>query len=479
MRVEIRVADRFPLTVEVDGTPLIHRLAPFAVSRETSADQLIIEYMPNDHVDKVCGFFAIPFADANGKIEVHHIWVPPPPPFSDEDVRAMWTAVLSLDMGFPSTIPLQGAMESALRVRRRRPGEHPRDELLAPLAKASGDLLAAWPQRDTPMHRWRPVEVAGGVENASLTVREGWRAGILGRSLINGRVLPARSARRALAPAGWNLAVVARYAHRVADVLRQEYHMGPAIIALEQRLSLVGRLAQPRDIWQVDPPTSSWPRPLLRFTNLAWRYLEHSKEVEGNTRSSLPLCEVWRLYESWVSARLASLLTGWFGPPSARRRLGGAGERWLMVWTVGTDSITVEAQYRFGPNVGYGYAWRGRFCSVTATLVPDALVALTDERNRVSLLVIDAKERSGAFGPDDAAAAAAKYLWGLRAPDFGFGPDPVEAMLVTSRLLSPPFRPDEARMKFAHAVPTDDASMRDGIRSFLMRFGSASTQSHL
>lgn len=471
MLVELRVADRPAVTCEIDGEPLIARLAPFRRLSSSTPDRLILDYIPEDGVDKVCGFYSIPFVDGTGGVSVHQLWVAPPPPFSDEEVRLMWDAILDLDMGVPAGLRLQGSIGARTDTRRLRAGEHPRDELLASLTRSAAELLANWPQRDVFVHHWRPVGLAGGVEDVLQTVRHGWRAGVGGVSAATGRMLPERSARRSLNADGWSLSAVARLANAVGDVVAREYENGPALTVLEHRLRLVANQALPSDCGAIDPPTSSWPKPLLHFAEVAWRFLNRASDGTGPTPSSLPLCEVWRLYERWTAAHVARSLTKWFGAPSARRKYGQSGERWLMVWNVVADRIVVEAQYAFGHSPGSGLSWRSHYRSVTAQLVPDVLMVLERENGGRALLLVDAKERSASFGTDDAAAAGAKYLWGIRNPDFTFCESPIEVVLATSRPVSAVYRPAEARISFANATPAEPELLDKALGDFLYRHG--------
>ena len=90
--------------------------------------------------------------------------------------------------------------------------------------------------------------------------------------------------------------------------------------------------------------------------------------------------------------------------------------------------------------------------SVTSTLIPDVLVAVR-RANESRLVIVDAKMRTNQLDPNDAAAAASKYHWGLRARRFGQPIGINEVILATSGTTTPVFDPTAARINVHRVVP--------------------------
>jgi hypothetical protein len=174
----------------------------------------------------------------------------------------------------------------------------------------------------------------------------------------------------------------------------------------------------------IDPPPSSWPSSLREFRDAAIRFLvEHMATAAGVGRA--PLCQFWYLFESWVAAATLETISDAIGRPPDRDDLAPtAGEAWGVRWDKVTPTLDVELwsqlQFTRQSNV---FLDDPSFAvhSVTSDLRPDVLIAVRDRQEREIervIWLVDAKFRlSGSITPQDAATAAAKYLWGLRRED--------------------------------------------------------------
>jgi hypothetical protein len=464
VRVDVCVADRDPVSFDIPGEPLVAKISPFVANWE--GDSLRLEYVPSDGIDKLCGFLVIPYLSHRGTVSVERIWIPPPPPFSQEDVVTMWREIEESGLGVPSGLPLQGEMESSAQLNRRRLGDRRRDEFLQDVRSSALQLLMQWPTRQSPNYFWRRVGLAGGVEDVVTTSRQGWLAGVGERHPKSNRDLPERSARRSAEMTPWSSMTIVMLMTRICTVLRTEYEQTNSVRTITDLLVKVARTAQPLNQSAVDPPPSSWPRPMLALAENAWRFLELGTSAGECDPRPVPLCEVWRLYERWMSVYAVEVVTRKIGAPDKVHNRSLGGERWYALWKTDEWEVAIESQYSFTDQVGTGLGWRRGFRSATSRLIPDVILILRRPGEDPRLLIIDAKERSTGFGQDEAAAAAAKYLWGIRRHDLSRD-ESIEVVLATSREVESAFFPRQASMMFLQTTPSRRADLEHKIVAFI------------
>lgn len=464
MLVSICVAGRESISVEVPGSPLLSKLAPFKAKQASHG--WVLDYVPRDGVDKICGFLNVVTVDPSGRTTTTPVWIPPPPPFTNEEVVAMWRDVLDADLGLPSDISLQGQLDGFSGTKRSKLGERRRDDLLPELLAFARQMLVNWPQYAVPDRVWRPVGSPGGVEEPIATLKNGWIAGVGERNHRTAITLPALSARRSVKSANIKHRTLARLLQRVCGILESEYEPTKSVDVLRSHIQMVASKARPENHSHVDLAPSSWPTIIRGFAESAWRFIETRSATGSDSDRPVPLCEVWRLYERWIAVKTLRSVTDRLGDPSCVKALSLTGERWLAQWLANDWNVTLESQYTFGDKVGVGLTWRSHFRSVTTRLIPDVCLVVESMGANPSVLLIDAKERSESYGQDQASAEAAKYLWGIRDANMEHT-NRVQVVLATSRDVESAYFPSESRMAFVQTTPDKSADLTLRITRFL------------
>lgn len=369
---------------------------------------------------------------------VDFLKVPPPEPFAADDLGLMWHSVLESSLPLAQSIPIQGRAHGHGVVS----GTGFSVEALPAAVDLAGALLSEWPTRDSTQLIWRPPDAPGGREDAALTDRLGGRG--LGTRGSTGTLIPDLVARRIGVSSEWgatNLAAVAdALAAGLAD--RQVTHddeMEQPIRLLEEVSIRANRAAH-----GVAPPLSSWPH-LAQTTYRAMLEALVSVSAAGSGVDSVPLCDLWRLYESWICLRTAEALSNGLGRGQVLDL-----PWWANEWVIDGVFVRLHAQATVGqipdPRLcGHPNGVR----SVSSNLRPDVLVAVWKPDGGQVFICVDAKQRTAEtqMEASQVAATGSKYLWGIRdAVD-------VEALPVATTLVasSAPVTPmhDPARSRIA------------------------------
>ena len=383
------------------------------------------------------------------ELYVEELRIPSPAPFSDGAIDRMWNSAQRLPEPVQNYVRRRGLWSA------KAAGVQSASDLFAPslpkLVSAARHLVRHWPQSESWDVYWRPVELAGGLEDARGTMRH---LGQVPVALVGGRHIPTRTLRRRADLTPWRIGAVSVVATEVAYRVRMQG--GSYAEELVAPLQAVADLARPR-IRGPDPSPASWPGQMRLFHTAALEVLA-SVSAAGIGTDRAPLCHLWVLYEAWISESLLQLMESELGPPVVPPTVTGGGRHgpvWFSRWKRGLQTIELWSQPSIG---GSGRAFCGNpdfeVGSVTAGLIPDNVVAVDGPGGR-TLVLIDAKHRGNeVMDASDAAEAASKYLWGLRAVGPLAMPAPrMEVVLVSSGPPATLFSPEEARTTTVQAVP--------------------------
>lgn len=347
--------------------------------------------------------------DGLGGFAIKYLVIPPPKPFSDGEIQAMWDAIGTL----PAPVPNSVRRDGLSTIGSVGAGLEPSVPALPKVLAIAAALAHRWPQKETIEPHWRPVDLAGGREDARTTLGRLSQADIF--ELGDGRRLPSRTARLLRSAEPWRLASLASVLKRVRDFLRTQKWEGGARPG-DRLLSNAIAYAEPNDRRAVDPPLSSWPNALRDLHEAAIDFLGGATAtIEGSAPA--PLCHLWTLYESWVAVQVLTFLVAKLGTPTQHAKVVGRNSQQGVVWQaswkvgdIGQLHLWCQPEFKQGPRTGYP-----SIVSLTASLIPDVILAFQIGHEQWSVAAIDAKFRgtekmtSGALG-----AAGAKYLWGLR-----------------------------------------------------------------
>ncbi len=333
--------------------------------------------------------------------------VPAPPPFSDDDVRAMWEArnrLLTRRRPATSGTAAWSALERSL-------GPQLDWLALADALATAGRLLSGWPHRPVPAVAWLPVDRARGRLLVSITDRSP-RSHVAPAGATGA---PAQTARRITTPQERTLHALAAVSALVGDRIAALTVPAPQQEIRDQlagRFRQVAHRSRPRRP-VADPAPSAWP-PLFTSTYSACLRVLSTLHDAGPGTSLAPLSEVWELYESWVVEQTLTALEGELGNSGRVAPVGSC----IGHWADGAGQVELHYQPQIptattpypATLLGQGYV------TVLGSLQPDALL-LRREATLVRSAVIEAKKRTAVMDSEDFTLHASKYLWGIRHAD--------------------------------------------------------------
>jgi hypothetical protein len=224
---------------------------------------------------------------------------------------------------------------------------------------------------------------------------------------------------------------------------------------------------------RTDPPPSSWPHSMrsLYEAGLEFAAGVHAY-AEGSSRA--PFCHVWRLYESWVAARILLIATDYIGPPDIPPRVVSTNSRgepvWCAGWCQGNTRIWLWSQPEItgaAENVGLPIT------SCTSALLPDCLVS-AEEGGRFAAIAFEAKYRGDVrMTSGDLGAAGAKYMWGIRTSSGVSQPALRRVVVVSSGGSGTVYKAAVARTTGIAAHPADNDALESAVRTALAEVFSA------
>jgi hypothetical protein len=346
-----------------------------------------------------------------GNIEIVPLSLPVPEPFDQVGIDEMWRSVVDLPEAVRSGVRRRALWEGVTADR-----EYSDFELSVPslpkVFELSKSLLHRWPQRESSENYWRPIEIAGGREDAHGTIRRLDRAGAVA---IGNRVMPRRSLRRRASTEDWQLPSLAAVVTELVRRIKAEPGLADASGAGTLLLEEVAALSSSRATGS-EPLPSSWPWGLRTLYDLALEALAFSTPA-GVGPTMAPLCHLWRLYEAWVSTQVINWVAGIRGrSPDIGPGVAAPGNAWKAMWRDDNVVTEVWGQLQVSGNpIELGDDPTLSIRSVTSQLVPDILVVVATPQS-ATLIAFDAKRTSSLrLLPDEATTTASKYHWGLRA----------------------------------------------------------------
>lgn len=393
-------------------------------------------------------------------IKVEVLRVPPPQPFDLASIQTMVDEVLQSPVPRPSSIVDQGRFKAYGR-RERRLGAL-EFEAVAEVAALSERLIAAWPERESRLAEWRPVEVRGGREDAAMTERYGSRKTMAVRQ--NDRWFPERTARVVASLERWQSRTLANQSRALSSLLKASFPDSPDLVW--SRLDTVAALANPPALTP-DPAPSNWPA-LPRRLLAAILRAQSVGIAQALGDQHLPATRLWSLYELWVGVICHRAITDELGEPSAETisEADGSGA-WLARWD--TDKgrhVTLALQYTVGKacHDDAGPALSSVY-SLSSDLRPDVLIGVVDQDD-IRLSAIDAKLRTGTkFIASDLAEAASKYLWGIRIGDQR--QVALERTIIATCIEPEGMHSEHSRIVGVRALPGVTENLRDQVRSLV------------
>ncbi len=438
------------------------------VSQSSSSTVLdVAEEEGSEAPDLVVG--AIPLVwwkPSRGSVDVQLLHIPAPPPFDASDVSAMWEDVLRSSGPAVESVLHQGLARGGGRV---RGGSWLRPEAVPRAVAACRRLLDEWPELETTTNIWRPIDMRGAREDLVATdKRAAMKPGI--RSA--GAVIPDRVARRHRSSIGWSsnrLAFACQSVVRAMDDLQLDAGQS---LQLARPLRSVAERSMTNE-QAVDLPVSSWPL-LAQSTLGAVLEARMALAVRGAGMDHVPLCHVWRLYESWLVLAVAGALS----PVLGSGRKVSSGSRWIWQYDLGTVTVRVHSQATIGADSAVDLSGHpDGLLSVLSDLRPDVLITVSDPHGPQAVLSIDAKRRiaSTAMDASEIAAAASKYIWGIRS---GVTRDtPISSAIIASSAPLPEMH-DVGRSRIAtcFVLPSKrkdfDALIGDRVGALIAEVGS-------
>lgn len=365
--------------------------------RPSSAVVQIVEN--GDPLLECCGRLTLPWVDKSGP-HVSYLDVPPPAPFTDDDVGVMWDARNRLSS--ERRPPTSGDVAWS-ELRAVFQGKIDWESLELAVAAARG-LITAWPSRAEPAVEWRPVDQPGGRLLVGITERNAVSHGCPAGSMR----APSLTARRTAVPHDRTLhalaAVSAVLAKTVGDVLESLPEVRDSLSGLFRRVAHRSNPSKPL----ADPPPSTWPFVFAQAYSAILRALA-VLEATGPGAGHSPLAELWELYQAWTAYALRQAICVELGPTQEGSIAGSSIGRWH------DGNGLIELHYQ--ANIP---AWPGSltllgqaYQAAIGALSPD-LMLVWREGNECRVLVLDAKKRSAEMLADDLTVNASKYLWGVR-----------------------------------------------------------------
>lgn len=392
------------------GAEIARAVVPGHLLELNLPSSVVLERVAREHVRLVetpdpliecCGLIELPWVSAKG-LGVAPLLVPPPAPFDDDDITAMWQARNRLTVR--RRTPTSGAAAWS-RVERAVGLDVDWSAIEQALA-ATSRLLGHWPQQHLPSVRWLPPGRAGGRELVAGTER----SSRVHRSVGVGR-RPAETARRTTRSTDLTLHALAAVAHLLAERIHHlpgidaEPVLRDAMVGIFRRVAVRSHSARKA----VDPPPSVWPDTFVAAYSACLRALATANAL-GPGQETAPLSEVWELYEAWTADRLREeigLVLGASQPSTAGTCIGR--------WVDGAGTVELHYQPYFstsGPRMLLGHT----YTAVVGDLNPD-LCLIRVEGEVARMLVLDAKKRASEMVIDDLVSQSSKYLWGIRRAD--------------------------------------------------------------
>ncbi len=403
---------------EIDGQPVLPADFPLARFENQSGELKLLRRRSTFGVgpDVVTGWLRIPYVTASMEVESLALWIPPPEPFLSEDIEVMWEEVLRAPWDLPQPVPAQGSLETDASLTLRNSGV--RFQALKGFWSIAKRLLGNWPQQESTTWIWKGIDLPGGREDEMLTLRHPRAAA--GTRLGN-TLTPERSARLISGTNDWKLNSVSSVSLALAKRLEASVNTEtvPLISHLVGAAARIAAIARPAAV-SSDPPISSWPHVLAALYRLALQALAEA-ETLAVSKDEVPLCDLWRLYESWVTLSVVRELQSLMGDPGLTQH-GSRSDAWAWAaqWALPSGGLLRVASQETiaGHTSGNGAQSGKQLFSVSSVLIPDVLISYMPADKEPIVMVIDAKKRSGSkYERSSVAEAASKYLWGARALD--------------------------------------------------------------
>jgi len=392
-----------------------------------------------DPLLECCGEVQLPWVSRAGP-GLSTLFVPPPSPFDQEDLKTMWQARNRLVAR--RRPPTSGDAEwSRLR---RLVGDDVDWSALQDAVTSAAVLLSSWPTVLIASVNWLPVDRQGGRLLVSVTERS-----TRSHRLPGGDRSPAVTARRSTLSQDRALhalsAVAALLASRVDRVpgLDREPVMHDRLVGLFQHVAQRSQPKRPVG----DPPPSAWPFVLASAYSNFLRALSAIRDL-GPGGQKAPLSELWELYQVWVAETVRSALESELGSSALTDWRDTCIGRWR------DDGAEVELHYQ--PKVPTSDGLRvldRRYIAAVGELQPDLLLVRADS-SEVRAIVLDAKKRSAEVVGDDLTTNASKYLWGIRSVIEPGRVPAIEGAVLVAPLGGEPSALPEGRADVVRAHPS-------------------------
>lgn len=451
MPARIRFADHTKSEVEVPGS-LLPLVLPdgLRIHRVRTDEGPELTLRSDRTTSKFVGRLDVPYVGSRGRVQVAHLDVPPPPPWTWGDMATMRAAADRLDLAdLAGATGLRRAEDTQWR-----PGRDIAWSALTRCSSAARRVLVRWPSRTKSRVVRSALEQPRGSELIDATEQ---RLGLVIDLITAGaRSAPEVTMRRVGSSVPWTnrtLAAVASRAAEALDAAEAAGVVGEVPRSLVAPIRALSQLARPR-LPAADPPFSSWPSGFID-AYLACIDLLSSISIGGSKVGWVPLSDLWRLYESWLGERVLAILTRVLGAPNW---IGGAADERIAVRWVADDwelELRHPCVFTDRPRALVGSDW----WSVSSRLDPDvALLART--ASGTSCVVLDAKDRPR-LSRGDVAVEASKYQWGIRR-------DSASTLGVAAVVLLSPYGGDEpydrqhARHWALHAHPNSPPGKSPG-----------------
>jgi PD-(D/E)XK nuclease superfamily len=409
-----------------------------------------------------CGLLPINFIDGSGSLQLYTVDVPPPSPFSAEDIWLMWNSYCEIEWFFNGKVRPYGKGSGA-----RASHYESRVDIskLAILEQTAQQLILMWPTTFDVIERWLPVEIPGGRENILKTIR---RENHSGQEYFLDRqtTIPFLSARDFVDQTDWTSERVAYYAEECRRELKS---IGSRVSAqsskLEYFLIRIAERCGSTEAHAVDPPVSALPTLFQEFINAALEFLLHASQLRSGL-GQVPLVNPWALYEAWATHSVEQILVKLLGLPLSHERKENA--QLARVWETDKNRVLFLAQ----PTISQEAfpIFESSIKSVTSILKPDVLIVSECEDNPPRILIIDAKHRlSVEFDTGQAAVELAKYLWGIRNCDRTqqpLGISEIQGLIISPKSIAPTLSAHSG-MRFTGALPTHCELVETSLSSWL------------
>lgn len=409
----------------------------------------------------------MPFVHLNpeGLPSLAELWIPPPPPFRDEDVRMMWNEIDEAACPLPHSVLAQGGLGPGRIAERREIGLTA--DFVALAYRRARALLARWPPQEAYELIWRNIELRGGREDFQATERR--MPALAALKTKDGRPLPQKTARRRGIEDPWTswllydaaLAVV-KEAGALGDRVIEDLPWRKVTAAFR---AVAGRARPDRS--SSDSPVSTWPI----AARLCYEGFLAALSVVRSTKTgaaTAPLSYLWRLFEAWVAVSSYRTLVDRFGP-SIEAPEAASGCEWRARWQLNGSSLSFLAQARIDGTGVPAAPPAARIRSISSDLIPDVLLIVEPSEGDVRIGVIDAKQRlvHTGMGPRDVAEAASKYVWGIRRQD-EIRALPVVSALVVSSMPAGNMYSKESRIRAQQALPSNSSGLASSVQELAM-----------